>query len=426
MLSFRWSTSTRSKKHNGEGDEDGESTTAEDPAEAETATAKATAEVAGGGNDQEKDKNTQQEHPDITHTTVTEGQLDEKHVSDEYYDTAADEEEVQVEVVTGGGATHKFTLPPTATVLMLKQQVERDTGFKSTEVQLYVHEEALEIGKTLESLRQGKGLAVLITLMVHTPNAQEVMAGLTSADVVLGDGTEGNGVAFVPAHSDWVVTTEGTEMQLDGKLEDKDRSVQQEDHPVGKATFEVVRQVLIDFRESTGYAGWTQCRRDILIYGDIDVKTGWDKLETFTTMEELGEEWNGASGPNLLPTSMSTLTGGLYGVTVEDGKLTKLSLGQLNLTGTPLPARIAPPTSMQKRLLVLTRWLLLLLLLCFCRHAPTLPRQAGHSRDLIPLQQRPPGLPACAYGLGLVLAQPEDIGRGWEQAAGRRGRRVLP
>jgi hypothetical protein len=40
----------------------------------------------------------------------------------------------------------------------------------------------------------------------------------------------------------------------------------------------MVRQVLIDIRESTGYAGW----------GYLDysfMKEGWDKLETYTTME---------------------------------------------------------------------------------------------------------------------------------------------
>jgi hypothetical protein len=133
-----------------------------------------------------------------------------------------DDEEVVVEVVTGGGETHKFALPPTVTVLMLKQQVERDAGFKSAEMKLYVHddlrEEELENGETLGGLRQGKMLAVLITLIVHDPDAQEVVPRLgAKADLVLGDGTRGDGngqmwasfgVAFVPAHPDWLVTTE--------------------------------------------------------------------------------------------------------------------------------------------------------------------------------------------------------------------------
>jgi DNA-binding beta-propeller fold protein YncE len=134
---------------------------------------------------------------------------------------ASDEDDVAVEIITGGGCTHKFSLPPTATVLVLKQCVECVAGFKSVLVKLYVHddsrEDALENGETLGSLRRGKGLAVLITLVVHAPNA-EVVAGLAvEADLVLGDGTKGDsdglmnepyGVAFMPAHLDWFVTTE--------------------------------------------------------------------------------------------------------------------------------------------------------------------------------------------------------------------------
>jgi hypothetical protein len=79
-----------------------------------------------------------------------------------------------------------------------------------------------------------------------------------------------------------------------------------EHHPVGEASFEVVRQVLIDFRESTGYAGW-RCEKE-----------GWDKLETYTTMEELQLMWtvdNNGGGQK---------GGGISGVKVKDGKLTEL------------------------------------------------------------------------------------------------------
>jgi DNA-binding beta-propeller fold protein YncE len=150
-------------------------------------------------------------------------QVNDKQASDDRYDAEADEEDVAeedvaVEMITGGGGTHKFTLPPTATVLMLKHQVGCDAGFKSAEVKLYVHddlrEEALENGETLGSLRRGQGLAVVITLMVYMPDAQEVVAELaTKADLVLGDTWHDQmkgprGVAFVPAHPDWIVTTE--------------------------------------------------------------------------------------------------------------------------------------------------------------------------------------------------------------------------
>jgi hypothetical protein len=105
-----------------------------------------------------------------------------------------------------------------------------------------------------------------------------------------------------------------------------------EHHPVGKASFEVMRQVLIDIRESTGYEGWTKH------------KEGWDMLETYTTMEELEEEWNGGldydgsaryAGRN--HDGDDKLTGGACGVTVKDGKLVKITLRECNLTGTPPP-----------------------------------------------------------------------------------------
>jgi hypothetical protein len=70
-----------------------------------------------------------------------------------------------------------------------------------------------------------------------------------------------------------------------------------EHHPVGKASFEVVRQVMIDIRESTGYVG-----------------EGWDKLETYMTIEELCQKLE---------------------ISCQNGKLTELGFGGCNLTGTP-------------------------------------------------------------------------------------------
>jgi hypothetical protein len=92
--------------------------------------------------------------------------------------------------------------------------------------------------------------------------------------------------------------------------------VEHEHHPVGKTSFEVVRQVLIDIRESTGYTGWT------------DKKEGWDKLETYTTMEELndGGQNNRRYGEPYVK--------GVEGVAVKDGKLVWISLYANNLTGT--------------------------------------------------------------------------------------------
>jgi DNA-binding beta-propeller fold protein YncE len=177
---------------------------------------------AGAGNGQSQDSRAQQETRGVE-LALDEIQLDEKQASDEHYDAEADEEDVAVEMITGGGGTHVFTVPPTATVLMLQQCVEHDVGIKFAEVKLYVHddsrEEALENEETLGSLRRGKGLAVLITLINLGPNAQEVVAGLQYQETDLDlrtkpshllvlQGTAPYGTAFVQARPDWVVSTE--------------------------------------------------------------------------------------------------------------------------------------------------------------------------------------------------------------------------
>jgi hypothetical protein len=96
--------------------------------------------------------------------------------------------------------------------------------------------------------------------------------------------------------------------------------VEHEHHPVGKASFEVVRQVLVDVRESTGYAGWTKH------------KEGWDMLETYTTMEEL---WAGSMYDDNIHRRVTQHLGG--GVTVKDGNLDSIKLENCNLTGTSHP-----------------------------------------------------------------------------------------
>jgi DNA-binding beta-propeller fold protein YncE len=141
--------------------------------------------------------------------------------SDEY-DAEADEDDVKTEVTTGDGKTHKHTLPPTSTVLVLKQHLAHDAGFKPGQTCMFVNdnsrEEELEDEERLGSLRRGKGLAVMVTMTVEEADAQEVIPRLAAeADLVLGDGPRGTGdgqlseprgVAFVPAHPDWVMTTE--------------------------------------------------------------------------------------------------------------------------------------------------------------------------------------------------------------------------
>jgi hypothetical protein len=50
---------------------------------------------------------------------------------------------------------------------------------------------------------------------------------------------------------------------------------------LGHASFEEVRQVLIDFRDSTGYEDW------MYYDGEDHVKRGWERLETYTHPRQL-------------------------------------------------------------------------------------------------------------------------------------------
>jgi hypothetical protein len=96
------------------------------------------------------------------------GHSQETRAFDEHCDTEADEEDVAVEV---GGETHKFRLPPTATVLVLGQCMERGAGFKSAEVKLNAHgdsREALENGDALG----GSGACVSPALVWRNPRSR--------------------------------------------------------------------------------------------------------------------------------------------------------------------------------------------------------------------------------------------------------------
>jgi hypothetical protein len=150
----------------------------------------------------------------------TGSQEDAHQASDEYYDAEADEDDVRTEVTTGDGKTHKHTLPHTSNVLALKQHLAHDAGFKPGQTRMFVNdsreEELEEEEERLGSLRRGKGLAVMITMLIEEADAQEVVPRLAAeADLVLSSWRSSNdqlitprGVAFVPAHPDWVVTTE--------------------------------------------------------------------------------------------------------------------------------------------------------------------------------------------------------------------------
>jgi DNA-binding beta-propeller fold protein YncE len=132
------------------------------------------------------------------------------------YHPEEDTEDVIVEVTMGAGTTQKFSLPPTASVLTVKQGMDREKGIAPRDAHLFVHddsrEDELKDGETLRSLRQGQGLKVSMTILVEKADAQAVIPGLkTEPDVVIEGseaGSEPGGVAFVPDHPNWIVTAE--------------------------------------------------------------------------------------------------------------------------------------------------------------------------------------------------------------------------
>jgi DNA-binding beta-propeller fold protein YncE len=129
---------------------------------------------------------------------------------------------INLEVTTGEGATVKLQLPPTATVLMVKQEVESELGIRPREAIVFSsnkgHTEKLPDEETLDSLLVGEEAKLELLLLVEQADAQQVVPELAAeASLVLGDGTRGNGdtqlntpigAAFIAAHPDWLVTTE--------------------------------------------------------------------------------------------------------------------------------------------------------------------------------------------------------------------------
>jgi DNA-binding beta-propeller fold protein YncE len=127
-----------------------------------------------------------------------------------------------LEVTTGEGVTVKLQLPPTATVLMVKQEVESELGIKPREAIVFsgnkAHSEKLPDEETLDSLLAGEEAKLELLLLVEQADAQQVVPELAAEpSLVLGDGTGGNGdtqfyhptgAAFIGAHPDWLVTTE--------------------------------------------------------------------------------------------------------------------------------------------------------------------------------------------------------------------------
>jgi DNA-binding beta-propeller fold protein YncE len=139
--------------------------------------------------------------------------------SDHTNDDTAD---IHLEVTTGEGVTVKLQLPPTATVLIVKQEVESELGIRPREAIVFsgnkAHTEKLPDEETLDRLLVGEEAKLELLLLVEQADAQQVVPELSAEpSLVLGDGIGGKGdmqlncptgAAFIGAHPDWLVTTE--------------------------------------------------------------------------------------------------------------------------------------------------------------------------------------------------------------------------
>jgi hypothetical protein len=145
-----------------------------------------------------------------------------KRTREESDDTNHDTTNIHLEVTTGEGVTVKLQLPLTATVLMVKQEVESELGIRPREAIVFsgnkAYTEKLQDQETLAGLLVGEEAKLELLLLVEQADAQQVVPELSAKpSIVRGDGTTGNGdtklnralgVAFVAAHPDWLVTTE--------------------------------------------------------------------------------------------------------------------------------------------------------------------------------------------------------------------------
>jgi DNA-binding beta-propeller fold protein YncE len=145
-----------------------------------------------------------------------------KRTREESDDTNDDTTNIHLEVTTGEGVTVKLQLPPTATVLKVKQEVESELGVRPREAIIFsgtkAHTEKLQDEETLASLLAGEEAKLELLLLVEQADAQQVVPELAAKpSLILGDGKSGNGntqlshpigAAFIAAHSDWLVTTE--------------------------------------------------------------------------------------------------------------------------------------------------------------------------------------------------------------------------
>jgi DNA-binding beta-propeller fold protein YncE len=145
-----------------------------------------------------------------------------KRTREESDDTNDGNINIDLEVTTGEGTTVKLQLPPTATVLMVKQEVESELGIRPREAIVFSGNKALteklQDEETLDSLLVGEEAKLELLLLVEQADAQQVVPELAvEPSLVLGDGTRGNGdmqlscpldAAFIAAHPDWLVITE--------------------------------------------------------------------------------------------------------------------------------------------------------------------------------------------------------------------------
>jgi hypothetical protein len=145
-----------------------------------------------------------------------------KRTREERDDSNDDTTNIHLEVTTGEGTTVKLQLPPTATVLMVKQEVESELGIRPREAIVFsgnkAHTEKLQNEETLDSLLVGEEAKLELLLLVEQADAQQVVPELAAEpSMVLGDGTRGNGdmqlnrpagAAFIASHPDWLVIAE--------------------------------------------------------------------------------------------------------------------------------------------------------------------------------------------------------------------------
>jgi hypothetical protein len=146
-----------------------------------------------------------------------------KRTREESDDTNDDETtNIHLEVTTGEGMTVKLQLPPTATVLRVKQEVESELGIRPREACVFsgnkAYTDKLQDEVTLDTLLVGEEAKLELLLLVEQADAQQVVPELAvKPSMVLGDGTIGDGdmhlncpygAAFIAAHPDWLVTVE--------------------------------------------------------------------------------------------------------------------------------------------------------------------------------------------------------------------------